>query len=143
MVLISLEDSFSSCPPLDIVVMGARKQDYVENEAELAFMRKAFDDCSAFLSICGGFASPHRAGLLKDKTATAPRMILEMLRQQSPETNWVEKRWARDGKMWTSGTLLNGLDLMMAFARETWPHKAPMVEMLFDIGSFPVRSVDY
>lgn len=95
--------------------MGQRKVGYAENEAEIAFIRKAYEDCSAFLAICGGYESAHRAGLLKGKTATAPRVILHQLREESPETNWIEQRWARDGKMWTSGILLNGLDLMMAF----------------------------
>ena len=123
--------------------MGQRKVGYAENEAELAFIRKAYNDCAAFLAICGGFESAHRAGLLKDKTATAPRVILDQLRKESPDTNWVEKRWARDGKIWTSGILLNGLDLMMAFAKHTWPAKAELVNVLLEMGAWPVRNVEY
>ena len=123
--------------------MGANRVGYVPNEAELAFIRKVYDQCSAFLTICGGFEPAMRAGLLQGKTATAPRFILEQLRQASPDTKWVERRWARDGKLWTSGTLLNGLDLMTAFVRDTWPGKADMVEALLDIGAWPIRDVDY
>ena len=75
--------------------------------------------------------------------APDPRMLLGQLHEQSPETNWVEKRWARDGKVWTSGVLLNGLDMIQAFARDTWPSKAPLVNTMLDIGGWPVRSIDY
>lgn len=93
---------------------------YVPNEAELSYLRKAHDECSAFLTICGGFIPAQKAGILAGKTATAPRFMIEQLRKEDPRTNWVEKRWVRHGKVWTSGALLNGLDLMMAFVREAF-----------------------
>lgn len=102
--------SFVNCPSLDIVLMGAHKAGYTPNATELAFVRKAHEQCSAMLLICGGFMAANAAGLLRGKTATAPRVFLESVRKDSPETNWIDRRWARDGKIWTSGTLLNGLD---------------------------------
>lgn len=123
--------------------MGAHKIGYVPNEAELAFIRKAYDQCSAFLTICGGFDAPLRAGLFEGKTVTAPRFLLDMLRKESPGVKWVEKRWARDGKLWTSGALLNGTDLMKAFAEHTWASKPELVHPLLAIGGWPIRDVDY
>ena len=123
--------------------MGAHKVGYVPNEAELAFIRKAYEQCSAFLTICGGFDAPLRAGLMNGKTVTAPRFILEMLRHQSPDVDWVERRWARDGKLWTSGALLNGTDLMRAFAQHTWADKPGLINPLLEMGGWPIRDVDY
>ena len=55
----------------------------------------------------------------------------------------MERRWARDGKLWTSGTLLNGLDLMRAFVQHTWANKPEMVAATLDLGAWPVRDVEY
>ncbi|KAK7950889.1 class I glutamine amidotransferase-like protein [Apiospora aurea] len=137
-------DSFETCPPLDIVLMGAvLQQDYKPNEAELAFVRKSYEDCAAFLTICGGMMVPLQAGILKGLTCTAPRPMLPMLRETAPETKWAEKRWVRDGKAWTSGVLLNGQDLMVAFVREYWGGEGSLGEALIQMGNWPLRSVNY
>ncbi|KAK4198585.1 class I glutamine amidotransferase-like protein [Triangularia verruculosa] len=141
-------DSFVTCPALDIVLIGAHRFGYNLTETELTFLRKAYDECSAFLTICGGVQAPLSAGLLEGKTATGPRFFLDVLRQQAPGTNWVEKRWVSDGKLWTSGALLNGTDMVAAFQREVWGGKSltaedSLVEFMARLGSVPVRDIDY
>ena len=69
--------------------------------------------------------------------------MLEMLKQTMPEVSWVDQRWHRDGKLWTSGALLNGTDLMRAFAMETWGGGETLANAMLDIGGFPRRDVDY
>lgn len=133
-------DSFETCPPLDIVLMGAYFLGYTPTEAELSFIRKAHDECTAFISICGGVFPAQLAGVLVGKTVTAPRFMVPMLQKEDPRTTWVEKRYVRDGKIWTSGALLNGLDLMRDFALEYWPELA---KITIPLGGTPVRSVDY
>jgi transcriptional regulator GlxA family with amidase domain len=66
--------------------------------------------------------------------------MLQQLQKEDPRTTWVEKRYVRDGKLWTSGALLNGLDLMRDFAIEYWPELANVV---IPLGGWPERSVDY
>jgi transcriptional regulator GlxA family with amidase domain len=123
--------------------MGAHDSKYTLNEAELGFIRKSYDDCAAFIAICGGFMGALQAGLLEGQTATAPREMLPMMQQSAPGVKWVEKRWARGGKLWTSGSLLNGLDLTRAFATEYWGGKDTLVEWALEIGAYPDRDVDY
>lgn len=108
-------------------------------------MRKSFESCAAFLAICAGMVAPMQAGILQGKKATAPRFLLEAVRQQNPAVDWQEKRWVRDGKVWTSGALLNGQDLMAAFLRETWggAGEGSIVEAVLGIGSWPHRDIDY
>ncbi|KAM0285816.1 hypothetical protein ACHAQH_001278 [Verticillium albo-atrum] len=113
-------DTFETCPPLDVVLMGAHSPAYNPNDAELACIRKAYAASSAFLTICGGFMAPLQAGVLDGRTVTAPRFALEQLRKTSPSSTWLEKRWVRDGKLWTSGALLNGADMVYAFVHEYW-----------------------
>lgn len=139
-----VKDSFESCPPLDIVLIGAHNVAYTPNEIELSFVRKAWEECSAFLTICAGVDVALQAGILEGKTATAPQFMLDVLRQQAPTTTWVEKRWARDGKLWTSGAFLNGVDLVYSFSHAIWGgEKETAVSHMCQIGGCPVRDVDY
>lgn len=90
--------------------------------------------------------APLQAGLLSGQTATAPRMLLDMLRQQAPDVNWTEKRWQKseDGKLWTSGALLNGTDMMRAWAEENLVgDEQSIVSVALKVGSWPGRNVDY
>lgn len=126
--------------------MGAHEPYYVPTQAELDFICKSWEGCSAFLTICGGMDAPRIAGILDGKTATGPRLFLDVWRAQSPGVNWIEKRWVRDGKLWTSGALLNGTDMMAAFAEEYWARPAPegsLVGTLTKIGAWPARDIDY
>lgn len=101
------------------------------------------DDCAAFLCICAGFEPVLSAGLLEGKSATAPQLMLPMAREMAPGVEWVEKRWWRDGKIRTSGALLNVLDLVAAFGRETWGGEGTLVDYIVPIGAWPERDVDY
>lgn len=92
------------------------------------------------MTICGGVLPAQLAGILVNHTCTAPRFMVPIMQQQDPRTKWVEKRAYRDGKIWTSGTLLNGLDLMREFAKTYWPELA---EVAVPLGGWPERSLDY
>ena len=140
-----MQNTFADCPPLDIVLMGAHLalDGYSPSEAELNFIRKSYDDCSAFITVCGGMLAPFQAGLFKGKTVTAPRFLLDQARQMGPDTTWVEERWHRDGKLWTSGALLNGLDLMRAFGTEYWGGAGSLMEFTLDSGHYPTRDLKY
>ena len=54
-----------------------------------------------------------------------------MFREQFKEAKWVDQRWARDGKLWTSGGVTNGLDLMAAYMRETFAPE--IVEVMLNV----------
>ncbi|KAL4876296.1 DJ-1/PfpI family protein [Aspergillus karnatakaensis] len=136
-------DSFETCPTLDIVLIGALVGQYQVSETEKAFLRKAYEDSTALLLVCGGFQPALAAGLLEGKTATAPRPILSTVKKLAPGVNWVEKRYVRDGKIWTTGSLLNGLDMVAAFGRETWGGKRFLVDDFVPEGAWPDRDVDY
>ncbi|GKZ86297.1 hypothetical protein AnigIFM56816_001349 [Aspergillus niger] len=136
-------DSFTTCPPLDIVLIGAGQMGYQATTTEKDFLRKCYGECSAFLSVCGASDALLATGILEGKTATGPLSFLPLFRQMAPGTNWVEKRWVRDGKIWTTGTLLNGLDMIAAFGREVWGGEGSLVEHVLRTGYFPSRNVDY
>lgn len=123
--------------------MGAHEGGYTLSEAERDFIRKSYETCAAFITICGGFQAALESGIMEGKTATAPLPMVDILRTAAPGVKWVKKRWARDEKLWTSGALLNGLDLMRAFVTEYWGGKDTLAEFMLDLGAYPVRDVDY
>lgn len=97
------------------------------------------------LLICAGIVPALRAGLLTGKTCTAPRTHLQMFRQEAPNVNWIERRWCNDGKIWTSGIGMNGLDAVRQFMLETWGNdgKPSLCRMMLQMGGMPMRSVLY
>lgn len=117
---------------------------YTMTEGEIKFIQQTHDHCAAFLFICGGSLAGLQSGILKGKTATSPRPFIEHLRQSNPEVNWVTKRWAHDGKIRTSGALLNGTDMTKAFAEETWGgEEDDYIGMLLRLGGYPCRDINY
>ncbi|OQN96624.1 hypothetical protein B0A48_17054 [Cryoendolithus antarcticus] len=136
--------TIDNCPPLDVLLMGAHEMHYKLSEGEIKFIQKCNVESHALLFICGGCLAALQAGILKGKTATAPRPMVEMMRQMNPEVDWVTKRYAHDGKIWTSGALLNGTDMTKAFALETWGGgEGSLVEMGMRLGGYPYRDVNY
>jgi transcriptional regulator GlxA family with amidase domain len=123
--------------------MGAHEMGYSMTQGEIEFIKKTEEGCAAFMFICGGFLAGLEAGLLDGKTATAPRFMIEQLRQGHSQVQWVEKRWANDGKIWTSGALLNGTDMTRAFALQTWGGEGSLAEFGMRLGGYPDRDVDY
>ncbi|KAI2893018.1 hypothetical protein CBS76997_1737 [Aspergillus niger] len=63
-------DSFTTCPPLDIVLIGAGQMGYQATTTEKDFLRKCYAECSAFLSVCGASDALLATGILEGKTAT-------------------------------------------------------------------------
>jgi transcriptional regulator GlxA family with amidase domain len=83
------------------------------------FLRTQHEHVSAFMSVCTGYLGPLHAGLLRNTRATAPRGLLHSLKG-FPDVQWEERRWVRDGKMWSSGAVMNGFEMMGEFMRERW-----------------------
>jgi transcriptional regulator GlxA family with amidase domain len=128
---------------LDIVLLGANQAGYQASDSEKEFLRKCHAECIAFLCICGGFEPTLSAGLLEGKTATAPSRLIPIMQQVAPGTKWVQKRWVRDEKIWTTGSLLNGFDMLAAFAKDTWGEENVVINDVLMEGAWPSRDVDY
>ena len=120
MLTISCKDSIHTCPPLDILLMGGPKPDYRPSPDVKAFLHKQFEHVSAFMTVCTGAFPAAFSGIYKGKIVTGPHGLLPMFIENFKETTWLQQRWVRDGKLWTSGGVTNGLDMMAAYMRETF-----------------------
>ena len=61
--------------------------------------------------------------------------------QSGGHVKFEEKRWVRDGKIWTSGGITNGLDCMAAFMRESFDPEA--VGIVLEMAEVGERGQEY
>ena len=91
--------------------------------------------------------APLQAGILDGKRATAPRQMLAQLKRDIPGVKWLDQRYVHDGKLWTSGSLLNGTDMMAQFALEAFGarngEKEKLADYMVDVCCWPSRGVEY
>ncbi|WP_432452360.1 MULTISPECIES: DJ-1/PfpI family protein [unclassified Agarivorans] len=108
--------SFSSCPPLDYLLIpgGEGTRTEVDNPVLIDFVANQAKNCKAVLSVCTGSFVLHAAGLLSGKKATTHWQSLERLRALGDVTV-VEQRYVQDGNVWSSAGVSAGTDLMLAF----------------------------
>ncbi|SLM33397.1 Protein kinase A anchor protein, nuclear localisation signal domain [Lasallia pustulata] len=135
--------SLTTCPALSILIVGGPPPTYRPSQPIQSFLHKQVQSGSVLFSVCTGIFVALPTDLLQSKRATAPRMLLPMLRAQHPETHWEEKRWVRDGHLWSSGGVTNGLDMMAAFMRERWPERRQLVECVLEMADVGGRGQDY
>ncbi len=91
---------------LDALLIPGPDPSLIPDEDVLTFLRahkKA--EQTDLLVICTGSFIAGYAGLLDGKTVTGPRGLLDRLRKKFPLAKFVERRWERDGRLWTSGKL--------------------------------------
>ena len=118
-----MQDTLDSIDDLDILFIPGPAPTYVPSPATIAFIQKHASSSStlAVLIVCSGILPAAFSGILHNKTATAPLGLLPTVRERLPDIKWVAKRWVVDeeGKIWTSGGVTNGEDMVAAFLRES------------------------
>jgi len=77
------------------------------------------------LSICTGCIMLGQSGILRGKNASGPRGVMSKLQNDFPDTKWVDdKRWVKDGNLWTSGKKLPvqpRTSMFKKFRATRWP----------------------
>lgn len=137
------QHSIETCPPLDILLIGGPAPSYRPSEPIQRFIQKQYEYLRALLTVCTGYIPALYSGILDGKTATAPRGLLPMLKKEKPDVKWVEKRWVRDGKVWSSGAVANGMELMAGFMWEEFEEQRGLTEMMMGMADFAKRGEAY
>jgi transcriptional regulator GlxA family with amidase domain len=92
---------------LDILLIPGPDPNVVPDDDVLSFLRAHKEaNQTDFLVICTGSFLAGYAGLLDGKRVTGPRGLLGRLKDKFPRAKFVERRWERDDRVWTSGMLL-------------------------------------
>lgn len=137
------QDSFESVGKLDYLIIPGPEPTYHPTPAEQKFIKEKYDEVDFFFTVCTGILPALHSGILSGKRVTAPRGLLPLLRNMAPNVQWTEKRWEVDdsGKLWTSGGVTNGHDMMAAFIKTVFTQPIPeVVRILADVDD---RGVEY
>ncbi|KAH9221466.1 PfpI endopeptidase-like protein [Leptodontidium sp. 2 PMI_412] len=94
------------------------------------------------LCICTGAYILGQSGILKGKNASGPRALVPALGKKFPDVNWVDdKRWVKDGHIWTSGGITNGQEMVAAYIREKFP--GPAAEAALEMAGVGDKGIEY
>lgn len=89
---------------LDALLIPGPEPSAVPDEEAVSFLRKHRDaGTTDFLVVCTGCFPAGYAGLLDGKRVVGPRGLEGTLKQKFPAAKFVDRRWERDGQIWTSG----------------------------------------
>ncbi len=102
--------TFSSCPPLDLVLVpgGAGINPLLEDPEVLGFLRRAAAEARYVVGVCTGSLVLGAAGLLRGRRAATHWMSRDLLRPFGAEP--VAERVVVDGKLFTGGGVTGGGD---------------------------------
>ena len=108
--------TYSDCPPLDVIMVpgGAGQQDLMEDEAALAFLRKAAASAKYVTSVCTGSLVLGAAGLLKGKRATSHWSAVDHLALLGAIPT--HERVVIDGNVVTGAGVVSGIDFALRLA---------------------------
>lgn len=107
--------SFENCPQLDYLLIpgGHGRKQEMHNETLLDFVRRQAATSRHIMSVCTGAFILHKAGLLKNKSATTHWRSLDELRAFE-DLKVDEKRYVRTGNIWTAAGVSAGIDMALA-----------------------------
>ena len=108
--------TYSDCPPLDVIMVpgGAGQQELMEDEAALAFLRKAAASAKYVTSVCTGSLVLGAAGLLKGKRATSHWSAVDHLALLGAIPT--HERVVIDGNVVTGAGVVSGIDFALRLA---------------------------
>ncbi|KAH7364343.1 PfpI endopeptidase-like protein [Rhexocercosporidium sp. MPI-PUGE-AT-0058] len=133
---------------LDIILVPGPNPSSIFGEDALDFLRAHAtwrgDDGEGvdILCVCTGAYMLGQSGILKGKNASGPRALVPGLKKKFPDVNWVDdKRWVKDGNIWTSGGITNGQEMVAAYIREKFP--GPAAEATLEMAGVGDKGIEY
>ncbi len=115
-----VEHSIDEVDHLDILVIpgGTAGTVAASKTPEIIDWIKKIDESSKFTtSVCTGSWILGETGLLRNKNATS-NWYRAKEKMNSYDINFVDERWVKDGKYWTSAGVSAGIDMSIALVKE-------------------------
>lgn len=106
-------------PDIIIVPGGGGARIAMQDKGVIKFLQDCDQHCQALLSVCTGLHLLQAAGLLKGRKATTHWAFLEQLKADKSLTV-VEERFVNDGHIWSSAGVSAGMDMLLAFIKDTF-----------------------
>lgn len=134
--------AFATAPKLDYLCVpgGVGRIKEVNNLALLNFIKTQSQNCKLVMSVCTGAFLLAAAGLLKNKRATTYWRTFKEFMLTYPDTIIEEERIVKTEKVWTSGGVSSGIDLMLELVKEVaGESRAGQVQLLLEY--FPLQNL--
>jgi transcriptional regulator GlxA family with amidase domain len=114
--------TFATCPPLDYLLIGGPKFDYISNvpPATAEFIRSRAKEVKILFTTCTGGMVLAATGILDGKTATTNHGAIGPAKQFFSKVNWTFDQWVIDGKFWTAAGACAGMDMFAFWVRENY-----------------------
>ncbi|KAI5858997.1 ThiJ/PfpI [Tricharina praecox] len=113
--------NLSSCPKLDYLLIPGPSPTLILTEEEKEFIIRKSEEVEAVMTICTAGLILSQTGLLEGKKACTNKVSLAARAAAGtvPKgVHWVsDRRWAVDGKFWSSAGITAGMDLAVQWVR--------------------------
>ncbi|KAF1951524.1 class I glutamine amidotransferase-like protein [Byssothecium circinans] len=126
---------------LDILMIPGPPPGMRPEEEVLQFVRGHVDAGVDLLTICSGVFVAGFAGVLDGKKVAGLRGVQGLLDKAFPEVEWVDRRYVQDGKVWSSGGITNGMDMVAVYMKNKWP--GPLSDTVLALADVEVRPAEY
>lgn len=123
--------SMHDCPQPDILIVpgGEGSRRLLKHDRLLVWIAEQAERVQILASVCTGALVLARAGVLAGKRVTTHHGAFDRLPELEPSVIVVrDKRFLRDGKVWTSGGISAGIDMSLAIVEHLLKDTAPVVE---------------
>ena len=113
--------TYADCPPLDLLFVPGPDPGAPLPNGCAEFLRERIPKLKALLTVCTGSMAIAQAGVLDGLCVCSNKVVLKMFAEAGTlnhNVTWVgDRRWTRDGKVWSSAGITAGIDLSAEFAR--------------------------
>lgn len=114
--------TFETCPPVNYVLMPGTLLNPPLPPEFIKFVQQRYADPSVtFLTVCTGSLTLAPTGILDHHRVASNKAALKYLAQSGQlnrKVHWVgDRRWVKDGKVWSAAGITSGIDLAAEFAR--------------------------
>ncbi|KAH7130272.1 class I glutamine amidotransferase-like protein [Dendryphion nanum] len=136
-----IDDPKVAVGKLDILMIPGPPPGQKPEESVLEFVRAHVKSGVDLLTICSGVFVAGYAGILDGKHATGTRGVQDLLNKSFPAVKWEDKRYVQDGKIWSSGGITNGMDMVGVYMKKRWP--GPLPDTILAMADVDIRPPEY
>jgi putative intracellular protease/amidase len=114
--------TLDTCPKLDYLLVGGPDPAWTQDPSfpkYAKFVQERIPELKIVFATCTGAMVLGAMGVLDGLNATVNHQLIGPARQMCPKVKWTdEKQWIVDGKFWTAGGAVAGMDMMAQWVIE-------------------------
>ncbi|KAF9010728.1 ThiJ/PfpI [Cyathus striatus] len=140
--------TYADCPPLDYLLVPGPDPNKPLPAGCAEFVKRRIGELKLLLLVCTGSLVIAQTGILDGLQVCSNKFALKMMKESGrlrKEVKWVgDRRWTKDGKVWSAAGVTAGIDLAAEFARVHFdPDIVQIVELLTEYAPKPDQPDDF